>query len=60
MREETLKCLVYIVDVLDDSILQDKLVRCVAGLQGDAEASIRTNATIFLGKLVPKLKDAVR
>lgn len=60
MREETLKNLVYVVDKLEERLLQDKLVRCVTNLQGDQEASIRTNSTIFLGKISPKLKEAVR
>jgi hypothetical protein len=60
MREETLKNLVHVVDKLDEKHLQDKLVRCISSLQGDAEASIRTNVTIFLGKIAPKLKEATR
>ena len=60
MREETLKSLVHVIDKLDEKHLQDKLVRCVVNLQNDAEASIRTNATIFLGRIASKLKDAVR
>ena len=60
MREETLKSLVHIVDKLEDKYLQEKLVRCITNLQGDTEASIRTNATIFLGKIAIKLKEPVR
>jgi SCY1-like protein 1 len=60
MREETLKNLVHVVDKLDEKHLQDKLVRCISSLQGDAEASIRTNVTIFLGKIAPKLKESTR
>ena len=60
MREETLKSLVHIVDKLEEKALQDKLVRCIANLQGDTEFSIRTNATIFLGRIAPKLKESVR
>ena len=40
--------------------MQDKLVRCISNLQGDAEASIRTNATVFLGKIAFRLKEGVR
>jgi hypothetical protein len=29
MREETLKCLVHVVDKLDEKNLQEKLVRCI-------------------------------
>jgi ABC-type uncharacterized transport system permease subunit len=52
--------LICIVDKLEETQLQDRLVRCVVNLQNDAEASIRTNATIFLGKIAPKLKEPVR
>ncbi len=60
MREESLKSLVHVVDKLDEKNLQDKLVRCITNLQNDQEASIRTNATIFIGRITPKLKDNVR
>jgi SCY1-like protein 1 len=60
MREDTLKCLVHVIDKLDEKHLQEKLVRCIVNLQGDNEASIRTNATIFLGRIAGKLKDGVR
>jgi SCY1-like protein 1 len=60
LREETLKSLVHLLDKLDENNLQDKLVRCITNLQQDPENSIRTNATIFLGKLMPRLKDATR
>lgn len=60
LREETLKSLVHVMDKLDENNLQEKLVRCITNLQQDPENSIRTNATIFLGKLMPKLKEATR
>jgi len=60
MREETLKALVFVVDKLDEDRLNDKLIKCISNLQMDAEPSIRTNAVIFFGRLVPKLKPAVR
>lgn len=60
MREETLKSLVVVVDKLDERNLQEKLVRSIVQLQQDGEASIRTNATIFLGRISPKLKEGVR
>lgn len=52
--------LIHLVGKLDEIQLQEKLVRCVVGLQGDGEASIRTNATILLGKIASKLKEGVR
>jgi len=60
MREETLKNLIYIVDKLDERSFQDRLVKCITSLQNDTENSIRTNATIFLGRLAPKLKEITR
>ena len=60
LREETLKSLVHLVDKLDENNLQEKLVRCITNLQQDPENSIRTNATIFLGKIMPRLKEAPR
>ena len=60
LRESTLMSLIYLVDKLDESHLQDRLVRCVGNLQNDPEASIRTNTTIFIGKIASKLKEPVR
>lgn len=60
MREDTLKNLVSVVDKLEEKNLQEKIVRCMSNLQGDAEPSIRTNATIFLGRIAPDLKEPIR
>mmetsp|Transcript_3639 Transcript_3639/g.4984 ORF Transcript_3639/g.4984 Transcript_3639/m.4984 type:complete len:813 (+) Transcript_3639:41-2479(+) len=60
LRETTLMSLMYIVDKLEEPQLQDKLVRCIVSLQSDSEPSIRTNATIFLGRIASRLKDSVR
>lgn len=60
MREDTLKNLVHVVDKLDEKNMQEKLTRCISNLQNDAECSIRTNATIFLGRIAARLKDGVR
>lgn len=60
MREDTLKNLVHVVDKLDEKNMQDKLVRCITNLQNDKEPSIRTNATIFLGRIAVHLNESVR
>ena len=60
MRQNTLFSLAHVVDKLDEKQMQDKLVRCITNLQSDGEASIRTNATIFLGRIASKLKEGVR
>jgi len=60
MREDTLKNLVHVVDKLEGKHMLDKLVRCIVNLQNDTEPSLRTNATIFLGKIATKLEDSVR
>lgn len=48
------------MEKLDESQLQDKLVRCICNLQNDAEASVRTNAVIFLSRITNKLTPSVR
>jgi SCY1-like protein 1 len=60
MREDTLKNLVCVVDKLEERNLQEKLVRTMSNLQSDSEPSIRTNATIFLGRIAPDIKEAIR
>ena len=60
MREETLKNLVYVLDKIDETQIRDKLLRSINNLQGDQEASLRTNATIFLGKLSSRVAEEVR
>jgi SCY1-like protein 1 len=60
MREETLKNLVYVLDKIDETQIRDKLLRSINSLQGDQEASLRTNATIFLGKLSSRVAEEVR
>ena len=52
--------LMNVIEKLDEVQLQEKLVRCIVGLQNDTEPSIRTNATIFLGRIASKLKENVR
>lgn len=60
LRESTLMNLMNVIEKLDEVQLQEKLVRCIVGLQNDTEPSIRTNATIFLGRIASKLKENVR
>lgn len=61
LRESTLMALIYVVDKLDEHNLQDRLVKCIVNLQSaDTEPSIRTNATIFMGKIAAKMKVNVR
>lgn len=60
MREETLKSLVHLVPKLDEKNLQDRLVRCLTGLQNDTEASVRTNCVIFLGRIAERLSESTR
>jgi SCY1-like protein 1 len=51
IRELTLKSLVCITDRLDEKQLNDRLLRCLNKLQSDLDPGIRTNATIFVGKI---------
>lgn len=60
LREGTLTSLIYIVDKLEETQFQDRLVRVVCNMQNDVEAPIRTNATIFIGKIAVKMREGVR
>ena len=60
LREETLKSLVFVLDKLEETQIRDKLLRSISTLQNDQEASLRTNATIFLGKLSSRVTEEVR
>lgn len=60
LREETLKSLVFVLDKLEEIQIRDKLLRSISTLQNDQEASLRTNATIFLGKLSGRVTEEVR
>lgn len=59
LREETLKSLIHLIDKLDENMVNDKVPRSVTTLQNDGEPSIRTNTVIFLGRLIPRLKETV-
>ncbi|CAN0065605.1 unnamed protein product [Pylaiella littoralis] len=60
LRELTLKSMVAFTQQLSEKNMNDKLIKHLARLQGDAEDSIRTNAIIFLGKVAAQLSPAVR
>ena len=60
IREETLKSLFYIVNNINEKNFNEKIIRFITGLQNDDEASIRTNAIIFLGKVSSLLRENVR
>jgi len=59
LRELTLKCMLYLVPVVSPASLE-KLVRYLIRLQGDPDASIRTNTIIFVGKIASTLSDNMR
>lgn len=60
LRESTLRNVFFLVDKLEEPQLQDRLVRAITNLQNDPDSSIRTNATIFLGRIATRLKEPVR
>lgn len=60
MREATLKSFLPLLSKLNDKNLNDRLMRALAKLQIDPEASIRTNTTIFYGKIAATLSDGIR
>ncbi|KAG2142740.1 uncharacterized protein EDB93DRAFT_601216 [Suillus bovinus] len=55
IREATVRAIVLISPKLSDRILNNDLLRHLARLQSDPEASIRTNTCILIGRLGPSL-----
>lgn len=55
IREATVKAILPLSSKFSDRILNNDLLRQLARTQIDVEASIRTNTTILLGSLSPKL-----
>jgi hypothetical protein len=60
LRELTLKSMLSLAGKLNEKNLNDTLMRTLNKLQADPEPSIRTNTTIFYGKIAPKLQDGIR
>lgn len=56
LRELTLKALVAFVPKLDPTIVDTEVMKFLAKLQKDPQASIRTNTTYCLGKIAPSLR----
>ncbi|KAF9242051.1 hypothetical protein BU15DRAFT_44386 [Melanogaster broomeanus] len=55
LREATVRAVVLLSPKLNDRILNNDLLRHLARLQNDPEASIRTNTCILIGRLGPSL-----
>ncbi|PWN90809.1 hypothetical protein FA10DRAFT_267243 [Acaromyces ingoldii] len=55
IREATVKAILPLSEKLSERILNNDLLRQLARSQVDNEAGIRTNTTILLGRLAPKL-----
>ncbi|KZT04700.1 ARM repeat-containing protein [Laetiporus sulphureus 93-53] len=55
IREATVKSIILLSDKFSDRILNNDLLRFLAKMQGDPEASIRTNTCILIGRLGPSL-----
>ncbi|UZJ56213.1 hypothetical protein CBS101457_005533 [Exobasidium rhododendri] len=55
IREATVKAVLPLSSKLSERILNNDLLRQLARTQVDVEAGIRTNTTILLGSLAPKL-----
>ncbi|CAK9786513.1 hypothetical protein CC85DRAFT_256266 [Cutaneotrichosporon oleaginosum] len=55
IREATIKAVYPLASKLSDRILNNDLLRLLAKMQQDQEASIRTNTCILLGRLAPML-----
>ncbi|KAI0071715.1 hypothetical protein K474DRAFT_1775986 [Panus rudis PR-1116 ss-1] len=55
IREATVKSISILSDKFNERILNNELLRHLARMQADPEASIRTNTCILLGRLGPTL-----
>ncbi|KAG1758923.1 armadillo-type protein [Suillus occidentalis] len=55
IREATVRAIILLSPKLSDRILNNELLRHLARLQSDPEASIRTNTCILIGRLGPSL-----
>ncbi|KAH7923423.1 ARM repeat-containing protein [Leucogyrophana mollusca] len=55
IREATVRAVVLLAPKLSDRILNNDLLRHLARMQSDPEASIRTNTCILIGRLGPTL-----
>lgn len=55
IREATTKSIIHFAPKLNDRILNNDLLRLLAKMQADQEASIRTNTCILIGRLGPSL-----
>ncbi|KAG6829451.1 hypothetical protein H0H92_004511 [Tricholoma furcatifolium] len=60
IREATTKSIILLTPKLNDRILNNDLLRFLAKMQTDPEASIRTNTCILIGRLGPTLRDHTR
>ncbi|KAI0743379.1 ARM repeat-containing protein [Daedaleopsis nitida] len=55
IREATVKSIILISDKFNERIMNNDLLRHLARMQADQEASIRTNTCILIGRLGPSL-----
>ncbi|PSR88589.1 hypothetical protein PHLCEN_2v5116 [Hermanssonia centrifuga] len=55
IREATIRSIILLSDKFNERILNNDLLRHLAKMQADPEASIRTNTCILLGRLGPNL-----
>ncbi|DAZ99490.1 TPA: hypothetical protein N0F65_001675 [Lagenidium giganteum] len=60
LRELTVKSMLHFADKLSDNNLNTRVMKYFAKLQTDPEPAIRTNTTICLGRIAPKLNEATR
>lgn len=55
IREATVKSVILLAPKFSDRVLNNDLLRHLARMQSDPEASIRTNTCILIGRLGPTL-----
>ena len=60
LREETIKACLKLAPKLNSRNINTELVKHLSTLQSDADASVRTNATICFGKIAQFMSDSTR
>lgn len=60
LREATVRSVLQLYPKLSERILNNELLRHLAKMQSDPEASIRTNTCILIGRLAPSLAVTTR
>ncbi|GJQ08992.1 hypothetical protein GpartN1_g783.t1 [Galdieria partita] len=60
LRDNSVKAIIHIIDVLDDKLLNSVLMGHLAKVQLDREPAIRANTTVCLGKIASHLSESTK